>query len=53
MKKYITTPLTQEKLKDLHSGNEVLLSGVIYTSRDAGTKDLLKHTREAKNCQLT
>ena len=42
MKKYITTPLTQEKLKDLHSGDEVLLSGVIYTSRDAGHKRLVE-----------
>ena len=42
MKKYITTPLTQEKLRDLHSGDEVLLSGVIYTSRDAGHKRLVE-----------
>ena len=42
MKKYITTPLTQEKLKDLRSGDEVLLSGVIYTSRDAGHKRLVE-----------
>ena len=49
MKKYITTPLTQEKLKDLHSGDEVLLSGVIYTSRDAGHKRLVEaHQRGEK-----
>ena len=34
--------MTQEKLKDLRSGDEVLLSGVIYTSRDAGHKRLVE-----------
>ena len=42
MTKRITTPLTKEKLKDLHSGDRVLLSGVIYTSRDAGHKRLVE-----------
>ena len=42
MKKKISTPLTAEKVRDLHSGEEVLLSGVIYTSRDAGHKRLVE-----------
>jgi len=42
MKKHITTPLTVEKVKELRSGDEVLLSGVIYTSRDAGHKRLVE-----------
>ncbi len=42
MKKHISTPLTLDKVKDLHSGDEVLLSGVIYTSRDAGHKRLVE-----------
>ena len=42
MKKHINTPLTLDKVKDLHSGDEVLLSGVIYTSRDAGHKRLVE-----------
>lgn len=42
MKKHISTPLTLGKVKDLHSGDEVLLSGVIYTSRDAGHKRLVE-----------
>ena len=42
MKKHISTPLTLDKVKGLHSGDEVLLSGVIYTSRDAGHKRLVE-----------
>ena len=42
MKKHISTPLTLDKVKDLHSGDEVLLSGVICTSRDAGHKRLVE-----------
>ncbi|WP_097027236.1 Fe-S-containing hydro-lyase [Clostridium peptidivorans] len=37
----ITTPLTAEKVKGLKAGDSVLLSGVIYTSRDAGHKRLV------------
>lgn len=42
MEKHITTPLTYEKVKDLHSGDTVLLTGTIYTSRDAGHKRLVE-----------
>lgn len=35
MKKHITTPLTKEKLALLRSGDQVLLSGTVYTARDA------------------
>lgn len=41
MEKRITTPLTEEKVKDLRAGDSVLISGVIYTSRDAGHKRLV------------
>ena len=34
----ITLPLTEELAKTLKAGDEVLLSGTIYTSRDAGHK---------------
>ncbi|MCQ2496539.1 MAG: Fe-S-containing hydro-lyase [Lachnospiraceae bacterium] len=34
----ITLPLTEELAKTLHAGDEVLVSGTIYTSRDAGHK---------------
>lgn len=35
MEKKITTPFTKDKIKDLRAGDSVLLSGVIYTARDA------------------
>ena len=35
MDKYICTPLTEEKVRDLKSGDYVYLSGTIYTARDA------------------
>ena len=38
MAKKITLPLTEELAKTLKAGDEVLLTGVIYTSRDAGHK---------------
>lgn len=34
----IHLPLTRELARTLHSGEQVLLTGVIYTSRDAGHK---------------
>ena len=36
----LTTPLTQEKLRCLKAGDSCLLSGVIYTARDAAHKRL-------------
>ena len=38
MEKHIQLPLTEELAKTLHAGDSVLLSGIIYTSRDAGHK---------------
>lgn len=37
-KKRVTLPLTEELAKTLKAGDEVLLTGTIYTSRDAGHK---------------
>lgn len=42
MEKRITTPLTEEKVKELKAGDTVLLSGVIYTGRDAAHKRLVE-----------
>ena len=36
--KKITLPLTEELAKTLHAGDSVLVTGTIYTSRDAGHK---------------
>lgn len=42
MEKRITTPLTAEKVKDLKAGDTVLISGTIYTARDAAHKRLVE-----------
>ena len=38
MEKKITLPLTKELARTLHAGDSVLVTGTIYTSRDAGHK---------------
>lgn len=48
MAKRITTPLTAEKTKDLKAGDDVLISGVIYTGRDAAHKRLVELVNEGK-----
>ncbi len=39
--KMLTTPLTKDKLADLNAGDRILLSGTIYTGRDAAHKRLI------------
>lgn len=48
MEKRITTPLTAEKVKGLKSGDMVLISGTIYTARDAAHKRLCQLLEEGK-----
>lgn len=48
MAKRITTPLTAEKTKNLKAGDDVLISGVIYTGRDAAHKRLVELVKEGK-----
>lgn len=38
----ITTPLTQEKLRELKAGDAVLISGTVYTARDAAHKRMIE-----------
>ena len=42
MEKKLTTPLTAEKTKELRAGDNLLISGVIYTGRDAAHKRLVE-----------
>lgn len=42
MDKRITTPLTKGVAKNLRAGDSVLISGVIYTARDAAHKRLVE-----------
>lgn len=46
--KRIQLPLTEEDIKSLHAGDEVLISGDIYTARDAAHKRLVTLIHEGK-----
>lgn len=48
MEKRITTPFTLEQVRDLKCGDSVLISGVIYTARDAAHKRLCELAAEGK-----
>ena len=37
----LTTPLTQDKVRSLHIGDRVLISGTIYAARDAAHKRMV------------
>jgi fumarate hydratase subunit beta len=42
MLKKVELPLTDETVKDLHAGDNVLLTGVIYVARDAAHKRMVE-----------
>ena len=44
----INTPLTEDKVKGLKAGDSVLISGTIYTARDAAHKRLVELIKEGK-----
>ncbi len=48
----ITTPLTKDKVKQLHAGDSCLISGVIYTARDAAHKRLCELVEAGKELPL-
>ena len=48
MQKHITAPISREVARSLKSGDSVLLSGVIYTARDAAHKRLCDLLAEGK-----
>lgn len=52
MVKKITTPLTEEKVKYLRAGDSVLITGVIYTARDAAHKRLVELIKEGKELPM-
>lgn len=45
----LSTPFNREKLKDLKSGDNVLISGVIYTARDAAHKRLVEDYKAGRD----
>jgi fumarate hydratase subunit beta len=48
----ISSPLDNKTVESLHTGNEVLLSGIIYTARDAAHKRLCALIAENKPLPL-
>jgi len=42
MSKIINTPITGEKLRELKAGDSILLTGTVYTARDAAHKRLVE-----------
>ena len=48
MIKHITTPFTKEDALSLKAGDQVLLSGTIYTGRDAAHKRMVALIKEGK-----
>lgn len=48
----IQTPLTEEKVRGLKAGDRVLISGVIYTARDAAHKKLVALLDENKELPI-
>lgn len=48
----LQTPLTEEKILNLKAGDSVLLSGIIYSARDAAHKRLIDLLNEGKELPL-
>ncbi|MGI6225686.1 MAG: Fe-S-containing hydro-lyase [Peptococcales bacterium] len=46
--KKVSTPLTQEQVADLKAGDSVLITGVIYTGRDAAHKNLVNALKDGQ-----
>ncbi|UCF79307.1 MAG: Fe-S-containing hydro-lyase [Candidatus Eiseniibacteriota bacterium] len=47
--KRISAPLTDSSVEDLRAGDEVLISGTIYTARDAAHKRLVELLKKGEN----
>ena len=52
MEKRIYLPLTEEKTVNLKAGDNVLLSGIIYTARDAAHGRLVKLIEEKEKLPI-
>ncbi len=48
MDKYIETPLTKDKIRKLHAGDYVYITGTIYTARDAAHKRMTEELSQGK-----
>lgn len=45
---HVTTPLTEEQIRQIHAGDEVIISGTIYTARDAAHKRMVEDLAAGK-----
>ena len=52
MTKKIQTPLTREKVRDLKAGDSCLITGTIYTARDAAHKRLCELVAQGKELPM-
>ena len=52
MEKYITTPLTDEKVANLQAGDYVYISGTVYTARDAAHKRIYESMLKGEQIPL-
>lgn len=52
MDKKITTPITREVTKDLHTGDYVYISGTIYVARDAAHKRMIEALDRNENLPI-
>ena len=52
MSRHLQVPFTRQEARDLKSGESVLLSGVIYTARDAAHKRLVELIAQGKPLPL-
>ncbi|NLM05212.1 MAG: Fe-S-containing hydro-lyase [Clostridiales bacterium] len=52
MIKKITTPLTSDQIQDLKAGDNVLITGYIYTARDAAHKRLVELLDQGKELPI-
>lgn len=48
MEKKLTTPLTKDKIKDLKAGDSVLITGTIYTARDAAHERMVNNFKKGE-----
>lgn len=48
MAKKITTPFTKDKIKSLKAGDSVLITGVIYTARDAAHERMVRNFKNGE-----
>jgi fumarate hydratase subunit beta len=46
--KKLSTPLTYDQIKDLRAGDQVSITGVIYSARDAAHKNMVEALKESQ-----